>query len=221
MPERAPDGRPDLLAGQSLPPPPRQERSRLKRAALLAAALDLFAAHGYEATSIDQIARQAGVAVGGFYQHFASKQQVLLVLMDQLLTEAAALTSPDEGSAAVVTALTLPRAAIAGLVRQALRIDWAYAGAYRAWREAAVRDAAVRTLYGEVEEWTTRQLELLLRMLLRAPGARPAIDVSTLSWVLGKLFWRLAETPLDEPDAVIASATNLIYHALFSDGDEK
>ncbi len=217
MPERAPDGRPDLLAGQSLPPPPRQERSRLKRAALLAAALDLFAAHGYEATSIDEIARQAGVAVGGFYQHFASKQQVLLVLMDQLLAEAAALTTLGEGAASVAP----PRAVIAGLVRQALRVDWAYAGAYRAWREAASRDAAVRILYGEIEAWTAHQLELLLRMFLGTPGGRPAVDVSTLSWVLGTLFWRLAETPLDEPDAVIAAVTDLIYHALFIDSDEK
>jgi len=217
MPEPAPEGRPDLLAGQSLPPPPRQERSRLKRVALLAAALDLFAAQGYEATSIDEIARRAGVAVGGFYQHFVSKQQVLLVLMDQLLAEAAALTSPGEGAA--VTAV--PHAVIAALVRQALRVDWAYAGAYRAWREAAARDAAVRALYEEIEGWTAQRLEMLLRMLLVAPGARQTVDLPTLSWVLGRLFWRLAETPLDEPDAVIAAVTDLIYHALFVDSDEK
>jgi len=215
MPELASDGRPDLLAGQRLPPPPRQERSRRKREALLAATLALFAERGYEATSIEEIARRAGVAVGGFYQHFASKRQALLVLMDQLLTEAAALASQgDDANPAP------PRDAIAGLVRQGLRVDWAYAGAYRAWREAAAQDAAVRALYREVEEWTARQLERLVRALVQAPGARPGVDVPTLSWVLGLLFWRLAETPLDDADAVIAGVTELIIHALFVDDSD-
>jgi len=218
MPEFAPDGRPDLLAGQRLPPPPRQERSRRKREALLASALALFAEHGYEATSIEEIARRAGVAVGGFYQHFASKRQVLLVLMDELLAEAAALV--PEGDAGGGAGAVLPHDAIAGLVRQGLRVDWAYAGAYRAWREAAVQDAAVRALYRAVEEWTARQLERIVRALVQAPGARPGVDVPTLSWVLGLLFWRLAETPLDDAEAVIAGVTELIVHALFVDDSD-
>ncbi len=81
MPEPGTAGRPALRAGQRLPPLPQQDRSRRKRAALLAAALALFAERGYEATSIEEIARRAGVAVGSFYQHVASKRQVLLVLI--------------------------------------------------------------------------------------------------------------------------------------------
>jgi len=212
MGEARPGGRPDLLAGQRLPPPARQERSRRKRAALLVAALGLFAERGYEATSIEEMARRAEVAVGGFYQHFASKRQVLLVLMDQLLTEAASLAPEGDG-----TATARPRDAIAGLVRQGLRVDWAYAGAYRAWREAAAQDAEVRALYREVEGWTALQLEGIVRALLQAPGARRDVDVPALSWVLGLLFWRLAETPLAAAEAVVASVTDLIYHALFVD----
>ncbi len=212
MGEARPGGRPDLLAGQRLPPPARQERSRRKRAALLVAALGLFAERGYEATSIEEMARRAEVAVGGFYQHFASKRQVLLVLMDQLLTEAASLAPEGDG-----TATARPRDAIAGLVRQGLRVDWAYAGAYRAWREAAAQDAEVRALYREVEGWTALQLEGIVRALLQAPGARRDVDVPALSWVLGLLFWHLAETPLAAAEAVVASVTDLIYHALFVD----
>lgn len=212
MPELVPDGRPDLLAGQRLPPPPRQERSRRKREALLTAALALFAERGYEATLIEEIARRAEVAVGGFYQHFSSKRQLLLVLMDQLLAEATALTSQGD-----MAAPASPRDAIADLVRRGLRVDWAYAGAYRAWREAAVGDAEVRALHRDVEEWTAGRLALLVRALLQAPGARPSVDVPTLSWALALLFWRLAETPLEDADAVVASVTDLIYHALFLD----
>jgi AcrR family transcriptional regulator len=83
--------RPDLLSVEALPPQPQQERSRRTRAALLTAALDLFAQYGYELTSISEIAARAGVGAGTLYQHFRSKRQLLLVLMNNLLEELEAL----------------------------------------------------------------------------------------------------------------------------------
>src|SRR5436305_14371393 len=77
--------RPNLLADERLPAEPRQKRSREERERLKAAALTLFAEKGYEGASIGDIARRAKLAVGGFYQHFHSKRQLLLVLMDELL----------------------------------------------------------------------------------------------------------------------------------------
>ena len=208
-------GRPNVLAGQLFPPPSRQERSRRKREALLMSALALFGEHGYEATSIEEIARRAGVAVGGFYQHFASKQQVLLVLMDLFLAEAAELTEPASRSEPLST-----QEIIAGFVRQGLGIDWSYAGAYRAWREVIARDGALRTLNQHIESWVAGQLELLIHALLQTPGARRDVDIPTFSWVLSMLFWRLTESPVEHSDAVITSVTSLIYHGLFTDHPE-
>ncbi|MBA2681055.1 MAG: TetR/AcrR family transcriptional regulator [Ktedonobacteraceae bacterium] len=203
--------RPDLLAGQHFPPPPQQERSRRKRDALLEAALALFAEKGYEATSIEEIAHRAGVAVGGFYQHFASKRQLLLVLMNRLLDEVESLPaqlSPDQ--------LDYPRAVIEQVVRQGLLTDWAYVGAYRAWREAVVQERELQALHVSIEEWTAWRIEMMLRAMQQGPGARSDVDLVTMAAIVSLLFWRLAETPLDEPDAVIASITDLIYHALFT-----
>lgn len=206
---------PDILAGQQLPAPPRQERSRRKHEALLAAALALFAEQGYEQTAIEAIAQRAGVSVGGFYQHFASKRQLLFVLMDQLLQKVAALpmTLPDLSPEQVYPVLE-------GLVRHGLQIDWSYAGAYRAWREASAADAEMRRQQQRLEAWTVQQLAMLFSQLQTVPGARPQVDVITLAEVVGALFWRLAENPLDEPhkiDALVTSMTHLIFHALFAD----
>src|SRR5215468_822773 len=66
-------------------PEPLQKRSLEKRAQLKAAGLALFGEKGYEGTSVDEIARRARLAVGTFYQHYGSKRQLLLALMDELL----------------------------------------------------------------------------------------------------------------------------------------
>jgi AcrR family transcriptional regulator len=214
LPKHNPLAPPNLLMGEQLPPPPQQARSRAKREALLQAALALFGERGYEATAIEAIAQQAGVAVGGFYQHFASKRQLLLVLMDQLLHEAADVFQ------AAPTVQQGVRPAIVELVRQGLAVDWAFAGAYRAWREAALRDPALHALNIAIEQWTAHWLEQLLSGLLTLPGARADVDIAMLSTVLCHLFWRIAETPQHDPaqiERVVQSMTHLIAHALFAD----
>jgi AcrR family transcriptional regulator len=52
------------------------ERRETTRAAILAAARELFASQGFAATSVDDIAEAAGVAKGAVYHHFASKEAV-------------------------------------------------------------------------------------------------------------------------------------------------
>ncbi|HEX6556894.1 MAG TPA: TetR/AcrR family transcriptional regulator [Ktedonobacteraceae bacterium] len=205
---------PDLLAGQQLPPPPKQERSRRKRDALLQSALVLFAKQGFEETSIEDIAIHAGVAVGGFYQHFASKRQLLLVLMDRFLQEASEIKPPFAANLQDIQAI------IAQAVLQGLQVDWSYAGAYRAWREAAIQDRELRVMNVQIERWFAKQLEFLFRLLLQFPGARQEVDVATLAWEICLLFLRLAEVPIEDPHAVnalVASLTHLIYHGLFAD----
>lgn len=54
------------------------ERTRL---AVLDAACELFLNQGYSATSMRQIADKAGIALGGIYNHFASKDEIFQELV--------------------------------------------------------------------------------------------------------------------------------------------
>lgn len=54
-----------------------------KRDAITLAAIELFAANGFENTSVDEIALKAGVAKGTVYYHFESKDRLLLGLVEE------------------------------------------------------------------------------------------------------------------------------------------
>src|SRR5499433_1467760 len=52
-------------------------RAEPSRRQLMTAAIDCFARHGYQGTSIDRIARDAGVTKGAIYCHFRDKEDLL------------------------------------------------------------------------------------------------------------------------------------------------
>ncbi|HEY3310730.1 MAG TPA: TetR/AcrR family transcriptional regulator [Anaerolineales bacterium] len=62
-----------------------QARSEETRHHLLEAALRRFANYGYNAASVDDICRDAGVSKGAFYHHFSGKQAIFLALLESWL----------------------------------------------------------------------------------------------------------------------------------------
>jgi AcrR family transcriptional regulator len=62
-------------------PGARAQRSAERRDAILAAAMDEFAARGFAATRLDDVARRAGVAKGTIYLHFADKETLFQELI--------------------------------------------------------------------------------------------------------------------------------------------
>lgn len=63
----------------------RAARARRTRAAIIDAALDLFAVAGYDATTTEAIAARAGVSPRTFFRHFPTKESVILSGEDDFL----------------------------------------------------------------------------------------------------------------------------------------
>jgi AcrR family transcriptional regulator len=61
-------------------------QSQNLRARILDAAVDLFAEQGYDGTSVAEVITRAGVAKGGFYHHFASKEDLLYEVYGDLIS---------------------------------------------------------------------------------------------------------------------------------------
>src|SRR5919206_2092191 len=60
-----------------------RDQGRDGRAALLAAAGDVFTERGFRDASIDEIAERAGYSKGAVYWHFASKDDLFLALLEE------------------------------------------------------------------------------------------------------------------------------------------
>jgi AcrR family transcriptional regulator len=59
-----------------------RSRGERTRQAILEGAQQLFLTQGYNGTSMRQIAQQAGIALGGIYNHFASKEDIFRALLE-------------------------------------------------------------------------------------------------------------------------------------------
>jgi AcrR family transcriptional regulator len=65
-------------------PPGETPQGAAARERLYATALQLIAARGYAATTLREVAKEAGVSVGLLYRYFPSKQAVVIALYDEL-----------------------------------------------------------------------------------------------------------------------------------------
>jgi AcrR family transcriptional regulator len=86
-----------------------------RRRELLATAAEVFAAQGYNATTVRKIADAAGMLAGSLYYHFDSKESMVDEILSTFLTEL------WEGYDAVLGAGLGPRETIAALVTESFR----------------------------------------------------------------------------------------------------
>jgi AcrR family transcriptional regulator len=79
-------------------PEPAQRRrllpARERAASILAAAATVFARHGYAATTLDQVAAEAGVSKLIVYRHFNSKNELYMAILDQVRDRLANVAQP-------------------------------------------------------------------------------------------------------------------------------
>ena len=184
----------------------------------MTAGLDLCGEKGYERTSVDEVARRADLAVGGFYQHYRSKRQLLLALMAELLEHMSRLNFRPEAAADV-------RVGLQDVLARAFAGDLQYLGACRAWEEAVLSDPDLMRKQQKIRAWTSMRTTTLFTLLQQMPGARSGVDIPSLSRAMDGFFWSLlaqaVRMPRVELNEWIASATHLIYHAMFVDSPKR
>ncbi len=134
--------------------------------------------------------------------------------MDQLLEGLEQLDLRPKGASSI-------RAGLRALLQSAFSRDIAYAGAYRAWREAILLDSSLAPHQEQIECWTRARVTGVFEALLRLPGARSDVNLPVLAHLMDRFFWDLLgqapRLPAIELESILESTTDLVYHALFND----
>jgi AcrR family transcriptional regulator len=92
------------------------DRRAVTRAAILAAARELFTQHGYHGCSVDTILARAGSSKGAFYHHFSDKTAVLEALLTDFEEEG--VRRATQWSAGISSSLEIIRVSARNL------LDW-------------------------------------------------------------------------------------------------
>lgn len=75
-----------------------QPRAIQTREKLLQTALNMYTKHGYYATTVDQIAKEAGLSTGVAYRYFKNKKELLLEALTYVFANIKQLTGVQESS---------------------------------------------------------------------------------------------------------------------------
>ena len=97
-------------------PDTRRRRDPERRERILTAAAQLAAGRGFHTVGLADIGAQAGIVGSGIYRHFASKDALLVALLDRGMDRLA------EGAAAILAAVPDGHAALSALVRDHIAV---------------------------------------------------------------------------------------------------
>ncbi|MGW1379068.1 TetR/AcrR family transcriptional regulator [Streptomyces sp. NPDC002446] len=162
-------------------------RSRARRAELIATGRKLFADTSYDALSMDDIARQAGVAKGLIYYYFTSKRGYYLAVIEDAV---AGLVERAAGTQDLPPVERVQRT-VDGYLRYAQHHQAAYrtivtGGVGFDAEVMAIRDTVRTRLLGTIAlaAWGREDLPPLARTVLT--GWLSSVEGVTLDWIAGQ-----------------------------------
>ena len=176
----------------SPPPPTRdtrtftQKRARATYDALMAAASDVFAEKGFDATQTPDIARRAGVSVGTFYRYFADKRQVFIEMITEHLEQTYELVmgnlTPD--AFAVTRTARDKRAAVDHVIDVLFRNAAEHPDLHFVFLAMSMRDTEVAEIRARFEQRGREALAALIEAVVprdRIPDSMAAAEVIQLA----------------------------------------
>lgn len=144
-----------------------------RRAAILEAALVVFARHGYAGSSIRLIAQQAGIAQGLLYNYFPGKEALLLAIMERGMADVqASFVEADQ-------AIT-PQAQLERLVRSSFALIQQHRDFWRLSYSVRMQPDVLAQLKIPIHDWNATILTTLERYLAAWGATNPPVEAALL-----------------------------------------
>ena len=192
----------------------RRQRAAGTEVALKHAARDVFAERGYLNTKITDITAAAGRATGSFYNHFASKEELLEALLRDMLAAADEAVVDVAGHDADLSKLSAIRWHVAAF----WRFYQAHLPEMIAVKQAAMVDPELgRRLQQIMADDDQHMIEHFSH--LPNPPADPLVTISAMNALMeGFAYTWLVVNPANgqtiSDDKAIGTLTNLLHHGL-------
>lgn len=165
---------------------PVTERGRRKRAAIVAAAREVFEEFGFKDARIADIAKKAGASYGSFYTYFESKEEVFQEVVREVTSEMFDFSRPR-------TAGDDPVARIHAANRKYVESYARNARMMSVMSEVAAYDAFIRTLSIQIRERFVDRNEESVKRLQQQGLADKSLDPRIAADVLGGMIERFAQ----------------------------
>jgi AcrR family transcriptional regulator len=158
---------------RAAPPPPaprefQQARARASYERILVAALQLYGERGFQATQTPDIAKRAGMSVGGLYRYFRDKNQIFLEVVHRGLEHNR--QEQDRMVAAVEASLAAGETDLRQLIQQI--VDWTWKALHpvspdllRTFAAMAYTDPAFSELSDQYDRYERQALARVLGKL--------------------------------------------------------
>ncbi|WP_189080708.1 TetR/AcrR family transcriptional regulator [Mangrovihabitans endophyticus] len=183
----------------------RAQQAEATRTALIEAAKRLFAVRGYLNTKINDITAEAGRSAGSFYSHFASKEELLEALLQELAGTGDELSRDGEHQ----SDFSQEQA-----IRYHVAAYWRVHREHRATMLALSQAALVNEEFaGTLRRFRRAQFDDLIDHLSNISNlpASPAVTLTMMAAMLECVPHLWPEVPEDE---AIEATTRFIYRAL-------
>jgi AcrR family transcriptional regulator len=185
------------------------------RQRLLDAALAELREHGYEGTSLQAIARRAGLSKGAIYWSFRDKRDLFLALVEERLdTPARELIAITEKAPASTATAPVVSEGVARLVREQPELLLVL---FEQWA-LAVREPELRPAYVDRQAMLREALARALRARHETTGVPLTYPAELLASAILALGHGLAMSALVEhesvPDELLGDVLQLLYEGL-------
>ena len=196
---------------------PKQARSKQTKEKIIQAAIALIQQRGYEKTTSNDIAAEAGVSVGSFYTYFQDKRQLLLAIFDRLTDEFSKNIFETIGPEHLFDSDV--RANIRHSVASALDDKGVFLGIRRAIHEMVMKDVEFADRRKAIMQRSISKLRELISLAKKA-GLTCDVEPETAAFIVHRVVFDLSQDYITgfcdfDKERAIDALSDMIYRYVF------